>query len=578
MDAAIDAIDVHEKIKSLEELKEVLVANLRDFKHRFIVVIDDTDRLEPAEAAEIARLVRAVGDFPNIVYLMCYDRDVLANSLQNAIQVNDGKAFLEKIIQISFPVPRPEEFDLRRWLLEECGNLHAAVSEKAQSQDVSERRLAAVCDAQGQQLQTPRDVVHVINALRLIYPSIANEVDFADLCWLQIIRLKNNDLYKWIEEYLTVLAAVTIDGAAINEVDKTDFAKRLNTLMPDSDISLSPRSIWYLGRHIPSVTQNTKGTCNVFENVSPETFAELEQNVRLGSPHHYRLYFAFAQPAGALNDSVIKAIIEKAGEGKSVVTDFEELIDKKRPQGGSMYEVLLDRIKRWPVERLSLQGIKTIVAAIGDTVDRAHQQEREPGFYQTKWVWKNARSFFARALERIAQDERSAFLSDTFSDRKSIGWLVSEIIGTDCFAHGRAGSKPENYGKCLLKNEELDEAIKIMFSRLAGPDRDRVIDVPDSLAFFYRWKQAGGEEDLKKWMGEQSSTDSGFLKLLHKCRSWVASSSEGVSYPLNKRDVEAFMDFDAVIERLANISQDINAPEKDRELAIVLRAAVKTDD
>lgn len=129
-----------------------------------------------------------------------------------------------------------------------------------------------------------------------------------------------------------------------------------------------------------------------------------------------------------------------------------------------------------------------------------------------------------------------------------------------------------------LKNEELDEAIKIMFSRLAGPDRDRVIDVPDSLAFFYRWKQAGGEEDLKKWMGEQSSTDSGFLKLLHKCRSWVASSSEGVSYPLNKRDVEAFMDFDAVIERLANISQDINAPEKDRELAIVLRAAVKTDD
>jgi hypothetical protein len=98
-----------------------------------------------------------------------------------------------------------------------------------------------------------------------------------------------------------------------------------------------------------------------------------------------------------------------------------------------------------------------------------------------------------------------------------------------------------------------------------------IIDVPNSLAFFYRWKQAGGEEDLRKWMGDQSSTDAGFLRLLSKRRGWVASSSKGVYHPLNKRDVEAFMDFDDTLKRLESISQDGNAPEKDRELVDRIR-------
>lgn len=44
----------------------------------FIVLLDDLDRLEPAQAVEVIRLVKSVGDFPRFRYLLCYDKAILS--------------------------------------------------------------------------------------------------------------------------------------------------------------------------------------------------------------------------------------------------------------------------------------------------------------------------------------------------------------------------------------------------------------------------------------------------------------------------------------------------------------------
>jgi predicted KAP-like P-loop ATPase len=45
----------------LSELKDKLARSLRELGHRFIITIDDVDRLEPTEVIEIMRLVRSGG-------------------------------------------------------------------------------------------------------------------------------------------------------------------------------------------------------------------------------------------------------------------------------------------------------------------------------------------------------------------------------------------------------------------------------------------------------------------------------------------------------------------------------------
>ncbi|CAN7620003.1 KAP family P-loop NTPase fold protein [Rhizobium sp. LjRoot258] len=79
--------------------KEKLAKALLDLDCRIVVAIDDVDRLEPKEVAELLRLVRSVADFPNVSYLLCYDGLTLARAIETGTGVSSGTAYLEKIVQ-----------------------------------------------------------------------------------------------------------------------------------------------------------------------------------------------------------------------------------------------------------------------------------------------------------------------------------------------------------------------------------------------------------------------------------------------------------------------------------------------
>jgi len=91
----------------LSELKDRLARSLRELGHRIIVTIDDVDRLEPSELIEVLRLVRAVVDLPNIIYLLCYDIGIIAHSIEKATGVQNGQLYLQKIVQLTVMVPKP---------------------------------------------------------------------------------------------------------------------------------------------------------------------------------------------------------------------------------------------------------------------------------------------------------------------------------------------------------------------------------------------------------------------------------------------------------------------------------------
>lgn len=75
---------------------------------RIIVLIDDIDRLRREEVRELVKLVRLTGDFPNIVYVLAFDRKRVELALGDDDET--GRAYLEKIVQVGFDV----HF---RWLL-----------------------------------------------------------------------------------------------------------------------------------------------------------------------------------------------------------------------------------------------------------------------------------------------------------------------------------------------------------------------------------------------------------------------------------------------------------------------------
>ena len=107
------AIDRFLEEPSLQAAYDKLHALLREKSKRFLVIIDDLDRLQREEIRSIMQMVKTVGRLPNVLYLLSYDRDIVWEALDQGVAAErNGPNFGEKIVQQEIELPRPFKDDL----------------------------------------------------------------------------------------------------------------------------------------------------------------------------------------------------------------------------------------------------------------------------------------------------------------------------------------------------------------------------------------------------------------------------------------------------------------------------------
>lgn len=72
---------------------------------KLLVVIDDMDRLQPDELLAVLRVIRLLGRFPGVSYLLAYDEDTLFATLTTTNDRDRARRFMEKIVQ--YPIAMP---------------------------------------------------------------------------------------------------------------------------------------------------------------------------------------------------------------------------------------------------------------------------------------------------------------------------------------------------------------------------------------------------------------------------------------------------------------------------------------
>lgn len=76
---------------------------LNEQEKPLVVIIDDLDRLTNPEIREIFKLVRLTASFPNLIYLLAFDRSQIESAFKDTTY--SGPHYLEKIIQIGIDMP-----------------------------------------------------------------------------------------------------------------------------------------------------------------------------------------------------------------------------------------------------------------------------------------------------------------------------------------------------------------------------------------------------------------------------------------------------------------------------------------
>ena len=569
----------------LEKEKAQIQEELRKLTRKIVIFIDDLDRLEPSEVAEVLRLVRAVVDFPNVVYVLCYSREIIAKNLSTALQIGKGEEFLEKIIQVSFSVPRPEAFDLRRMFRGELQLLYPDLLDvyRPQSRTLLDR-LAHVIDTEGgRALLTPRHVVRAVNALRFHATPVLENIDIPDMVWLQLIRLQSEELYKWVEEYLIGFAAKH-EGAKISDGGKEDLQRLYSILDGLPGIESNRDSRMTELTTLPGIDfdfdrkdhqQEAKMGLSLYGRA--DVSARIREK-RLGSPQHFRYYFALTAPASAIHDRDYAAFMENAQNSpKAAVAQFAQLAASLTSQERSAAQALLDRLKGEGIKNVPVTAIPGVLESLAESMDEAALKTGR-GDWGEYWIWRDADTVFQNAWailkESLAESDRQKLLKNIFGQGRSIGWLTN-IFRREVFAHGIYGGKPAPESDRIFSRKELDCAAHELLQRYYSLSVEEIPRLPRVAHVLYAWEQYSPEssEAIREKVRELSASDYGFLNLLQGMRGWQATNGV-VSYPLNESSLSRFMDVEQTRSRLHSLSdaQDPSIASSAKELLAALRA------
>lgn len=275
--------------KSIEfvhnSIKQVIIRT----KKKLVVFIDDIDRLQEEEVYEVLTIIRNVGNLPNTVFVLAYDKDYLLNILGRKIYNPQG--YLSKFFQVEFSLSRINESNLREDLAKELARSIPDFKNK----DVTTIASSSESDfenadsfLQGLEsidlIKSRRDIIKLMNVVNTTWPILKNSLIFKDYFQLEILRLKYGNVYSKIKYQATDLINMTsISTIIFHEQDEilsiliedTNDRKIVSNLL----ISLFPNTL--------SQNQNKKAVNNsfkfdaYFQNVGTSTVAEDLENFRI---------------------------------------------------------------------------------------------------------------------------------------------------------------------------------------------------------------------------------------------------------------------------------------------------------
>src|SRR5665213_1552038 len=150
--------------KSLQTLKSEIEEKLVAIGLKIIVFVDDVDRLTPQETLQVFKVIKAIGDFKNVVYVLSFDRSIALESISN-IHEGFGESYLEKIVQMQFELPTPDPDGLLEMLFPELDFILGNEQRKFDTQ-----RWQNAFYYLASFINTPRDIKRLCNALSVTYP------------------------------------------------------------------------------------------------------------------------------------------------------------------------------------------------------------------------------------------------------------------------------------------------------------------------------------------------------------------------------------------------------------------------
>lgn len=188
----------------LWEQKKAIEKSLSKSKKYIIYMIDDIDRLRNEDIAFVMQLVKNIADFPKIIYILAYDHDIVNKAL-NHTDGDNGRDFMEKIVQVPIQIPTLDEANLLNYFEKELCEIVLAGSNEEHKAIYSEVSKRAIENQTHKRLlpylRSIRDCNRVLNAFQVRYLICSQFCTVDDLLCIVVLSIFEPKLISYIIDH-----------------------------------------------------------------------------------------------------------------------------------------------------------------------------------------------------------------------------------------------------------------------------------------------------------------------------------------------------------------------------------------
>lgn len=490
--------------ESVEKLHAELNKALSDQATRFVIIIDDIDRLSPDEALAMFRMVKSVGRLPNVIYILAFDR-LLAERVVAEKFPSEGPHYLEKIVQASFELPPPPPSDLQNVLISKIFEITGGVDDS-----LIVHFMNLFHEVLSPEIQTPRDVFRFINAFSVTWPAVAGDVDLADFVALEAYRLFRPAIYQAIRANQPLLlgstysgrdkeAGAQADAALLSSVqDKDRFRRGLMRLFPRME------GVW----------------SNVIHSGRDERWAKQR---RACTSDNFQSYFRLSISDDVAPRVLVDALLSSASDAARIASVLIEASKQIKRGGGSRVPAVLSALQLHAAD-ISIENVGAVLTGVFSVADeleiegdRARAFEIGSNSLRIHWLLR------ALLLDRTTLGQRSGILMKSVQ-AASLGWFVDLATSAWTDYHPDEGKDVEAESACLLTKQDSERLAKQALKRIRAAARDRsLIEHPDLPALLFRWLEFAGDEGraVRRWTSARLNEP---VSLVHMAAAFTSHS------------------------------------------------------
>lgn len=529
-----------EKEQSLSDIRHELSELLLKRNAPLIVVMDDLDRLTSSQLRMVFQLIKANLEFPNVVFLLLFQRDLVEDKMTEGLQ--QGRDYLEKIIQVPFDIPRIETTRLHSLLFNRLDKI--IEQDKSALKMFDSGRWGNIFQgALSTYFDNLRNVYRYTSTLSFHFTLLkgknAFEVNPVDLIAIECLRVFEPDVYREIARAKEIF---TRNGSDRYGRSKESTADLIKGILDKASLNKRVAVNEIIKQLFPTIEWALEGM-----HYSGESASTWLKEMRVCHPSNFDKYFQFSIPSGELSNSDLQEMLVLTSDSEKFSAFVLSL------EGRGILKNALSQFESF-TDEVPLENGGTYIKAILDIGDKIDHKSTGFTFFSSNTHAMRLVVWFLRRIDDL--EERGRILLDCFKASNGLS-IVEHIL------QGDENRRKKLDTDLILQDAEF-ELLKEEFVRklddLSVNSPAELLEHKHLVSFLYRWKRWGDKTKVVGWLKLHTESPEGCISLL---KGFVGKSSSyaygdhvaKISTYIKLESIENFVEISLIEDGVRNLDK-----------------------